>query len=247
MVLQRQYHNNIKARILSNNIPNNSHLVDIGSGSGGDLGKWGRFDKVLAVEPFEEQLVEFRKRLEQNSEAKNKVHILKAGGQESDKIIKKVEEVFGEELGNAPMYISMMLSLSFFWGQEEMLRSLLETIIGIKDLVKAKNPMQEVKFIFFTIEGSRTLKMFKKYNNFIKFPGVEMLYEPEEEKVFINFPGSVTIKGTQEEYIVKLKELPELLDATVEYEREASGTKELLSKYEKEFSSMYVEGSYILN
>lgn len=247
MVLQRQYHNNIKTRILSNNIPADSHLVDIGSGSGGDLGKWGKFGKVLAIEPFDEQLIEFRNRLEQNESVKDKVNILQAGGQESSKILKAVAETFGEELGDSPMYISMMLSLSFFWGEEKMLRGLLETILGIKSLVKEKNPMQEVKFIFFTIEGSRTLKLFKKYNNRIDFPGVQMLYKPDTEKVFINFPESITIKGTQEEYIVKLKELPALLDATVEYEREASGNKELLSVYEKEFSSMYVEGSYILN
>lgn len=245
MDLQRQYHNNIK-RLILKNVPLNAHLIDIGSGAGGDLSKWGKFSKVLAIEPNGELLDEFNRRLE-NIKDVDKVHTLKSGGEETGKIAKAVTEVFGDEIGSQPMYVSMMLSLSFFWGEERMLRQLCETIITIRNLVKERNQLQEVRFIFMTIEGSRTMQLFKKYNNNINFPGVKMIYNPEDEKVFINFPGSKTIIGTQEEYIVKLSELPLLLNAKVENEREATGTKDLLNSYEKEFTSMYVYGTYLLN
>ena len=127
-----------------------------------------------------------------------------------------------------------------------MLKGLCETLLSIKSLVREKNPLQEVHFLFFTIEESRELSLFEKYNNFIDFPGVKIRYNPETEKVFINFPDSQTILGEQEEYLVKLDEMFGILEGEVEYLKDADGNKELLSKYEKEFSSMYVYGSLAL-
>ena len=89
--------------------------------------------------------------------------------------------------------------------------------------------------------------LFKKYNNFIDFPGVKIKFNPETEKVFISFPDSQTILGEQEEYLVNLDEMFAILEGEVEYIKDADGNKELLSKYEKEFSSMYVYGSLALN
>jgi hypothetical protein len=247
MQLLRMYHNNIKFEILTKNIVPNSHLIDIGSGAGGDLNKWmkGKYSKILAIEPNEIHIKEFKSRLE-NYPDKDKIALLKSGGEETTKIMNAVVETFGEELGDKPVYISMMLSLSFFFGEKRMLKGLCETLLSIKSLVREKNPLQEVHFLFFTIEESRELSLFEKYNNFIDFPGVKIRYNPETEKVFINFPDSQTILGEQEEYLVKLDEMFGILEGEVEYLKDADGNKELLSKYEKEFSSMYVYGSLAL-
>ena len=241
MQLQRKYHNKIKVELLNKT----GHLIDIGSGAGGDLAKWGKFDRILAIEPNQIHIDEFMRRLA-SSPNKDKIHLLKSGGEETNKILKKVEEVFGDELGSEPVYISMMLSLSFFFGEYKMLKGLCETILGIKNLVKERNPEQEVHFLFFTIEESREMNLFKKYDNFIDFPGVKMRYIPETKKVYIKFPESQTILDEQEEYIVKLDDMLSILEGKIEYFMEADGVKELLNKYEKEFSSMYVYGSLLL-
>ncbi len=247
MQLLRMYHNNIKYDILTRNIVPDSHLIDIGSGAGGDLNKWlkGKYSKVLAIEPNEIHIKEFKSRLE-NYPGKEKINLLKSGGEETEKIMNAVIETFGDELGNKPVYISMMLSLSFFFGDKYMLKGLCETLLSIKSLVKEKNSLQDVRFLFFTIEESRELSLFEKYDNFIDFPGVKIRYNSDTEKVFISFPDSQTILGEQEEYLVKLDEMLNILEGKIEYLKDANSDKELLSKYEKEFSSMYVYGSYIL-
>lgn len=241
MDLMRKYHNVIK-RALLDDVPEGAHLIDIGSGRGGDLSKMRKFSKVLCIEPDSANLNGpggLRERLSEMKD-KDKFHILQCGGEATDKIMEKIQEVFSNEIGTKPVYISMMLSLSFFWGKEEMLRSLVETLLSIKKLFGDKN---EVKFIFLTIEGDRTLELLNKYNNSIRFPSVIMDYNPEKQEVYIDFPG--TIVGKQTEYIVKLKELPLLLEAKVDYEKNANGQK-FLNKYEKEFTSMYVYGRYTL-
>jgi len=247
MQFLRMYHNNIKYEILTKNIVPESYLIDIGSGAGGDLNKWlkGNYSKILAIEPNDIHIKEFKNRLE-NYPQKDKIKLLKSGGEETGKIMDAVMDTFGDEIGNRPVYISMMLSLSFFFGEKKMLKGLCETLLSIKSLVKEKNPLQEVHFLFFTIEESRELSLFKKYNNFVDFPGVKIRYNPETEKVFINFPDSQTILGEQEEYLVKLDEMFNILEGEIEYIKDADGNKELLSKYEKEFTSMYVYGSYSL-
>lgn len=245
MQLQRRYHNRIKSEILSRDIPEDSHLIDIGSGAGGDITKWSKFSRVLGIEPNEIHIKEFNKRV-QTSFMKDKIHLLKSGGQETEKIMTEIVKVFGDELGEKPVYISMMLSLSFFFGEYKMLKGLCETILSIKNLVKEKNPLQDVRFLFFTIEESRELALFKKYNNFVDFPGVKMRYNPETEKVYIKFIGSQTILDEQEEYLVKLDDMLAVLEGNLEYIKDANGERELLNTYEKEFSSMYVYGSYML-
>jgi hypothetical protein len=241
MDLVRQYHNDVKRKILSQ-VSKEAHCIDIGFGNGGDLSKMDNFSKVLAIEPNSTNLKELYRRLDSFS-GKEKFHLLQAGGEETDRILSEVEKVFGDDLGTQPMYISMMLSLSFFWGQKEMLECLLNTILGIRDMCRSRNKNQEVKFVFLTIESERTLKLLKKYNNFIDFPFLTIKFNGSTEEVYLNIPG--TIVGEQTEYLVKLNELPLLMDAVIDYEKNAN-EQTFLNKYEKEFTSMYVYGQYSL-
>jgi hypothetical protein len=237
LTLVRKYHNRIKGKLLGD-VEEGAHLIDIGSGRGGDIYKMNKFSKILCIEPDEKNLNGpngLRERLK-TYEKRDKFHILQCGGEDSDTIAKGVRDTFGDEFGTKPVYISMMLSLSFFWGFEDMLRGLLVTLKTIRNMAQ-----RDVKFIFLTIEGERTLKLFSEYNNSIRFPPVSMDYNPTKEEVYINMPG--TIVGEQTEYIVRLNELPFLLDAQVELLKDANEEK-FLNKYEKQFTSMYVYGRY---
>jgi hypothetical protein len=101
--LVRKYHNKIK-RKLFNDVIEGSNLIDIGSGYGGDIEKMRKFGKILCIEPSEENLKKLvEERLPNSSEEiKNKINILKSGGEETKKILKKVYEVFGTTIGEKP-------------------------------------------------------------------------------------------------------------------------------------------------
>lgn len=255
LFLMRKYHNRIK-RQLFNEVEEGSLLVDIGSGNGGDMNKWSKFSTVLAIEPSDKNLTELKRRLAGMDESdKNRIHLLQSGGEESEKILDKTRTVFnGKFLKNdkpVPLYISMMLSLSFFYKDKEMLEALATTISAIRELYVrtlseigiSKEQIPEIKFIFLTIEGERTLETMKKYNNKIRFPGFYMDYYPEIKTVSIDIPG--TIVENQKEYIVNLQELQQLLNVKDGYMYEAV-EEEYLNRYEKEITAMYVYGSLTL-
>lgn len=241
--LVRKSHNAIKRKLFMENIEEGAHLIDIGSGRGADIEKMRKFSKVLCIEPDSVFLEEFVKRLNTSKE-KDKFTILQAGGEETEKIVSKTIDVFGDEFGTKPVYVSIMLSLSFFWRDKDMLRSLIETLNGIKELARLNNPDTPVTFLFLTIEKTRTLKLLSKYNNSITFKDFfVMKYNEDKEEVYLDMPGTMVRNWT--EYLVDLDGLAELLDAKVEYIRETNEQK-FLNSYEKEYTSMYVYGRFTL-
>lgn len=251
--LLRKYHNVIKRNIF-NEIPKGSYLIDIGSGNGGDLSKFNNFDKVLCIEPNKVFFAEFNRRLiEMDTKTQSKIHTLFSGGEETEKIMKKVKEVFesGFIVNNkrVPLYISMMLTMSFFFSQDgEMLNKLVNTINSIrnyyyKNIIEGLNikDAPDLKLIFLTIEKDRELKLLEKYNNEIHFPGWEMKYDKVNKVVYINIPGSIV--ENQTEYLVDLQLLKNRLYGEFDYLSEANGNVFMLTDYQKELSSMYVYGS----
>lgn len=243
--LMFRYHNRIKSELLDNTL-NGSHLIDIGSGRGGDIDKMGNFDTILCIEPNQEYLEEFKRRLSGKSDIfQSRFNLLRSGGEETDRIVNEVDKVFGDELGKKPLYISMMLSLSFFWKSPEMLSSLVNTINSIKSLYYSKSPTHPLKFIFMTIEGERTLQYMSKHNNHVTYPFFVMEYDTVHNVVYIDFPDINSIVSKQTEYLVNLEEFKVALGAKQVFLRDAN--KELfLNKYEKEISQMYVYGEYNL-
>jgi len=247
IILMRKYHNQVKREIFDNVSGYDNHLIDIGSGRGGDITKLKHFSKILAIEPNENNMKEFKRRLSQKSmEIQSKFATLQAGGEEYENIIGAVRATFGNDFGRKPLYISMMLSLSFFWKSREMLEQLANTINLIKDeyyrnvpkeLKTANGPKYPVKFLFFTIEGERTLKFFKENNDSVVLNGVIMNYK--DDVVYIDIRGSIV--ENQTEYIVKLKELFDITDMKLNYEKNATHEK-LLSENEKKLTSLYVYG-----
>lgn len=118
----RAYHNRRKEEFLELATP--GVLLDLGSGRGGDLGKWERLDmfsRILAVEPNEDNLTEFRSRLQKTyKKLQGKVTTLQAGAEETAKVV--------SALGGTADTITMMLSLTFFFRTRAMLDQLIETL-----------------------------------------------------------------------------------------------------------------------
>lgn len=239
--LLRKYHNRVKRSIFGN-VQENAHLIDIGSGNGGDIEKMNKFSRVLCIEPSQKNLTELKNRLS-TSFMRDRIETLNCGGEDTGKILNAVKTTFGDEFGTKPLYISMMLSLSFFWRDIEIFNSLIDTINSIRKMYYKNGGKSPIKFLFLTIEGNRALELLKKYNYNIRKPAYEMSYNETFNEVYINIENSIVEKQT--EYLVNLEQFMEVLYAQVDYFKEAND-KELLSKDEMEFTNMYVYGSYIL-
>jgi len=149
--LMRKYHNHIKRQLFSG-VKEEKFLLDIGSGRGGDVYSWGKFDKIVAVEPNSDHIVELENRLEALG-IRDRVRILKAGGENTSKITKAVREFIGGRVD----VVSMMFSLTFFWRNEMMLKKLVDSInVNLKD---------GGEFIFTTMDGDTVEEI---YNPFFK-------------------------------------------------------------------------------
>ena len=261
--LVRKYHNRVKKELLESVPGDDNHLIDIGFGKGGDITKMKKFSKVLAIEPNPENMKKSKERLSRKSkEVQSKFATLETGGENFEKIIESVRVTFGNDFGRKQLYISMMLSLSFFWKSKEMLQQLANTINLIKEeyyksVPKELKNVNHVKFLFMTIEGNKVVKFLKEHDNSIQLNEAFLSLSsngvskgiPRDSKeslgevVYIDFPG--TIVENQTEYPVILSELRDLTDMTILYEKEANQEK-LLSENEKKYTSLYVYGEYDL-
>lgn len=245
IILMRQAHNENKRSVLNNDlVKEQSHLIDIGSGRGGDLRKLRKFSKALLIEPDPDNLKELKQRMSQNILPSVTKEVLQAGGEDSQKILVAAKNFFGDDFGKKPLYISMMLSLSFFWKSKNFLQQLCNTINLLKEAYFSAGG-KEMGFLYMTIEGERTYDLLTKNNNFIKLNDVSLSYYPEKELVHLSFPGK-TIVNEQDEYLVNLYELMNLTTMEPIYEKVADNEK-FLSKAEKILSSLYVYGQAKIN
>jgi hypothetical protein len=247
LTLMRKYHNRIKRDLLSgfnpsHPFPNRCFLVDIGSGNGGDLGKWPEQAQVLAIEPREKHIKEFERRLEL-MKTKPNVHLLKAAGQETDLILTTAKKFFQWEQASVaelpPLVITMMLSMSFFWKDEKTLQQLASTIRELTTAYHVAGGTKPVELRYLTIEGTKTAALFQQKGKSIQLGPVKM--QMEKQTVRIQIAGSSTVVDEQEEYLVYPKQLLELLGFQSVFEKEATEER-LLSEHERTFSSLYNYG-----
>ena len=119
ITLMRRYQNREKAKILNKGT---GRLLDLGSGRGGDILKWGNYSTIYAIEPYEPNRQIFEQRLaEQSNTLKSKVTLYPYQAEDTDKI--------WQAIGEQPVdTISMMLSLTFLFKDEETLTALINTI-----------------------------------------------------------------------------------------------------------------------
>jgi hypothetical protein len=229
------YHNRIK-RELFEKIGSNKTLLDIGSGRGGDLSKWRNFSHIVAVEPDPINANEFEERLNRMTKLRDKVKLVRTGGENTALINDEVTKWIGDKVD----VVSLMLSLSFFWSSREMLAALINTIVS--------NLKPNGQIIFLTIDGQSLDLLFQK-NNTVKIGPAKFTKEVSTgqdygQKVSVVLPG--TIVETQEEYLVFLNNLTQGLQPygyDLEYQLPATGEL-LLSESNMLFSSLYSYGQY---
>lgn len=233
--LMRKYHNRIKKDLYRST--RGRFLLDIGSGQGGDVNKWRRFEKIIAVEPNEENLVELQRRVQLEG-MQDRVRIVNTGGEDTNRIVREIREFFGQRAS----VISLMLSLSFFWESEELVNSLVNTIVG--------SLAENGEVIFFTIDGDLVDQTFSPVYNGVAVRVMEfgssarMDYDPPA--VTVNISESNLVQS-QVEWLVRLNDLRLRLETrgfkTSEFKR---ADKELfLTPEESRFTNMFTYGRFV--
>ncbi len=240
LYLVRKYHNTIKRylfeRVASSNEDN--YLIDIGSGRGGDLTKWKKYSKIFCIEPSEENLTEFKRRLRELSFSgdERKIKIVKYECCDGYfPIVEDIKRFFGFTKVKNNLVISMMLSLSFFWRDETTLNTLAKFIKEITTVYHSLTG-KSVIFTFLTILGEEM--------NLVVPPHTERelndaLVVNNGKKVFINIKNSIV--RDQTEYYVYLPQLLSKVGYSIE-EFEISNRNPFLSSNEKIYTSMYGSG-----
>jgi hypothetical protein len=227
--LMRKYHNRIKRDLYetTDSCRNHKVLLDIGSGRGGDISKWGNYEQVFAVEPNEANREELERRLAV-SPMKDKVVIIPTGGEDHETITNIISSKYGEKIS----CVSLMLSFSFFHGKfREGLRTTLE-----------KNLAVGGKMMIFTINGDLVKEMFQPASGqyqetTLRFLNAITTYNPEDGSLFIDIPD--TIVSQQMEVPPKLTELFKEWNNFLPLNLSRADKEKFLNPDEKAFSNMY--------
>jgi len=229
-----KYHNNIKY-LLYDKIAMNSTLLDIGSGRGGDINKWinQKFTKIVGVEPNKDHIDELTKRLTNLNNIPFQLHVVNTVGEDTAYISENVEHFIGGKVD----VVSLMLSLSFFFDNQDRLESLVQTI------------QQNIKLggyvLFLSINGESVRNLFKNADT-NRLTINEAILELNGNVLYITLPG--TIVETQTEYLVDFDILNPLMNKygfeLIEFEK--ADKDRILSETSKLFSSLYSYGYYIL-
>lgn len=196
--LVRMYHNDVKRYTLSminSNSPKKRRerlLVDIGSGRLGDLAKWvhADVDRVLAVEPNEDNIAEAYRRLA-SSKSDIEVKIINAGGEDSDLITDSLGEMLALDTPTS-VAITSMLSMSFFFTEDSMFENFCKTLRNI-----ARRVGGSVWFYFFTIDGDSVKEEFGDESGKRKFDIVEMEYIKSQELLKTHIEGTIVDDYTE--------------------------------------------------
>ncbi len=235
-VLLRRYHNRVKTSLLSQG--EGKTLLDIGSGRGGDVAKWKQFSKIVAVEPNLEHIEELKRRIELHKMS-DKVKIVHAGGEDTAIINQAVREFIGDRVD----VISMMLSMSFFWSSQEMVQSLINTIIT--------NIKRDGKFVFLTIDGDLVEQTFEPAFNTgpaitrLELGEAVLTYDGDKKPKELHIHIEGTIVQDQTEWLVRLGDLSLLLkDYGFDFtEKERADKERFLSEEEIIMTNMYTYGT----
>lgn len=253
--LLRHSFNRIKKDLYSE-ISNDSDIFEIGTGNGGQMYRWTKLNKVFGVEPDQDHINEMNKRLD-NYDKNNKdkplgpkVNVIKAGGEETEKIVKGCKKWFGWKEGAKPrpFFIVSMLSLSFFWKNLSTFNGLVSTM---QELAKAYRNVggKEVVFIFMTIRGGPVIRLFSEVqseNNkksLVLGPcTMSLLPKTGDEltqKLEIHIEDSIV--DNQEEYLVSLSDLTKYVPLE-NLTSTPSNIEKCMSEAERKYSTLFVSG-----
>jgi alkylated DNA repair dioxygenase AlkB/RimJ/RimL family protein N-acetyltransferase/SAM-dependent methyltransferase len=231
-----KYHNRIKQKLFDST--SKKTLLDIGSGNGGDLRKMEDYESVTLVEPDDSNIKELFSRLD-NMPSKSKFEVIHAGGEQTDKITGKYSVV------------SMMLSLSFFFGDDIKLNQICRTITDHLELGG--------EFIFLTINGYALRYLIDQYRMAtgkgmldeikIRLHGVEIIYYPQQDDIMIKIESDAGVKSIvrgQIEYFVDIKKLELILGQNgirLNYLQQANEEK-FLSEDAMKYTNLYTYGKF---
>jgi hypothetical protein len=124
--LARRYINRVKYQLLNSNFQAGNTIIDIGSGRGGDIRKWDEIglSRVFAVDPNKKNIKELKRRIE-DMKPKTDIVIIRAGAEETDKILKAVRKHGGIDKVDG---ITSFSSLMFFPESKEKYAGLISTL-----------------------------------------------------------------------------------------------------------------------
>ena len=208
--VMRRLHNNIKSNMLIN-IKENSTILDIGSGRGGDISKWKRRHlNVFGVEPNADNITELYKRLP--PAFSDKFVFAQIGAEETEKVIEFTKHTLLDG-------VISFFSLTFFLETEKMFEGLLSTIDKI---VKPSG-----KFVGIVMDGEKVKKLLEHGDTYINrsfsivSKGSPSVIEKKSEfgeetgdfgnKILINLNDPTSMVKNQEEYLVNFKYLEKRL------------------------------------
>ena len=246
--LVKKYHNQIKNILydiptiypsLNIGIKSGYNLLDVGSGVGGDLGKWAKskVNKVITVEPNNKNLTNLYERLKTSNVNVTTINTVGEDYQQITKVVKK-------EVGQVDV-ISLMLSLSFFWASESHLDALVQTI--------AMNLKLGGFVVFLTIDGDDLGADFKDYTTQQYNDATFTFYgngqnQPNDNKAYGQFVrAEITgIVGKQWEFLVHLDDLTSKLEkyGIVLRAKRSAVDEQLLSVPAKLYTSLFTYGYY---
>jgi hypothetical protein len=235
--LMREYHNQIKKKLLSSKprTRNNKVLLDIGSGRGGDINKWSQYDLIFAVEPNEDHRKELMSRLKTSKIGEQKVIIIPTKGEDYKTITKTIQEKYGDKVST----VSMMLCFSFFDNDNSRnaVRKTIEDNLEIGGRV-----------LVLTINGDTVEQVFRPSSGeykekTLKFLNSELTYDPNSGSLNIDIPG--TIVKNQKERPPKLSELFKKWDKFIPLDLSRADKQPFLNSGEKPFSNMYSSFTWI--
>lgn len=244
-VLMRDFNNKIKIDLI-NSIE--GYVVDIGSGKGGDIMKFGinsKIKKVLSIEPNIEFSKEFSKRLKTTNLSKKFKLLSGVRGEDSETISKNLLDFLPENMKMEKLTVTFMISLSFFWSSNVVLDNLARTLNDINNICKGRGG-ENIEIIFFTIDGEKVEKMFSSYGkNSIKLNTI-YLTKAEDNQVMVHIEDSKTVSN-QIEYLVKLDKLFDKAGMEKIYLKSPKVEKDLLmSVSESIYISLFVYGKFKL-
>jgi len=194
LVLMRQYHNRTKRQMFEALTKGNLHW-DAGSGRGGDLGKMKDQDlKVFALEPDGDNRAELQRRVKENNWQGMLKGLADYGAEEHERVL---QELLG---GQQVDSISLMLILTFFFGQPEVLQGLITSIAGA---LKVGG-----KLLVLTFNGERVVAGMRGAG---KMTGPQFSLERKEGREMLVSFGEESIVVDQTEWLVDLVTFERLL------------------------------------
>lgn len=240
MRIYRKYHNNIKRRLFTSYKGNS--LFDIGSGKGGDLSKMERFKTKYLLEPNTEYIKELERRMT-HMKIKD-VKILNMKAEDTD----DVKDYFTDTFDHRVDVISSMLSLSFFYLDEDKLDGLVNTI----DFMGKES----FYFIYLTIDKDYLLEVLNGKTSLNQNGLLAELFINDEDtsefkhRLKISLLGSKTLEG-QVEGLVDMQILKDKLGekgwSIKVVEDERADKQPIMSGFEYLFSQAYRYGCWLVS